>query len=236
MSISAEKQHANERNAQHSTGPRTAEGKARSSRNATRHGLFSRQLLLPGEDAAALLAMREGLLRRLNPRDELERQIVQHYIACAWKLQRLQSAEHEAYMDEIQTMKQQLSEMMPDRAAPLPDPETGLVMWRMMQGKGSALERLSRHEQRLWNTMQRCLRDLEKLQQQEIDAPAVDDSAATADAQNEPTAEQDTVNCRDEQGLYRAAWEQQRATESLAAEIESNARPSEPPPDAKSAA
>ena len=41
---------ANRRNARKSTGPRTLVGKARSSKNAVRHGLLSRDVLLPDED------------------------------------------------------------------------------------------------------------------------------------------------------------------------------------------
>ena len=41
---------ANRRNAVKSTGPRTPEGKARSSRNATRHGISLRMVLLSTED------------------------------------------------------------------------------------------------------------------------------------------------------------------------------------------
>ena len=43
----------NHSNAQHSTGPRTRDGKLRSSRNALTHGLTARTVLLPSEDPAA---------------------------------------------------------------------------------------------------------------------------------------------------------------------------------------
>ena len=43
---------ANRRNAQKSTGPRSEEGKQTSARNATKFGLFSRHVLLPGDDEA----------------------------------------------------------------------------------------------------------------------------------------------------------------------------------------
>ena len=47
---------ANAANAQHSTGPRSANGKARSSTNALRHGLTAKQVLAPGELAEDLRA------------------------------------------------------------------------------------------------------------------------------------------------------------------------------------
>jgi hypothetical protein len=40
---------ANRRNAQHSTGPTTLEGKDKSSQNAIKHGLFSNVPLIQGE-------------------------------------------------------------------------------------------------------------------------------------------------------------------------------------------
>jgi hypothetical protein len=41
---------ANRANAQKSTGPRTAEGKAASRLNALKHGLDAESLIIPGED------------------------------------------------------------------------------------------------------------------------------------------------------------------------------------------
>lgn len=58
---------ANRNNAKNSTGPRTAEGKARSSRNSTVHGLTGKCPILPGEDPADLLALAESYRADLKP-------------------------------------------------------------------------------------------------------------------------------------------------------------------------
>jgi len=53
-SISPEKLAANRANAQHSTGPKTLEGKARSAQNSRKHGFFARQPLPAGKMGDAL--------------------------------------------------------------------------------------------------------------------------------------------------------------------------------------
>ena len=58
------KAEANRKNAQRSTGPRTAGGKARVAQNAITHGLLSEKALLPDEDPQAL----EALPRPCGPR------------------------------------------------------------------------------------------------------------------------------------------------------------------------
>jgi hypothetical protein len=56
MSISAKKLAANRANAKKSTGPRTPEGKRRSSKNAVTHGMFCNDTVLPGEDASTAIS------------------------------------------------------------------------------------------------------------------------------------------------------------------------------------
>ena len=84
---------ANRRNAQQSTGPRTAEGKEKSSRNATKFGLFCRHVLLPDEDEAELEALRDGIHARLRPADALEQLYVDRIVSSSWRLQRALSGE-----------------------------------------------------------------------------------------------------------------------------------------------
>jgi len=80
---------ANRRNSLKSTGPRTPEGKAAVRLNATKHGLLSREVLLPGEDEAAFAALGEDLRAELQPAGELEGLLVERIAAAQWRLRRL---------------------------------------------------------------------------------------------------------------------------------------------------
>jgi hypothetical protein len=86
---SAKQVQANRRNAQKSTGPKTKEGKDIASLNATKHGLPSQEVLLPGEDEAALKELGERLRTELQPAGELESLLVDRIIASYWRLRRL---------------------------------------------------------------------------------------------------------------------------------------------------
>jgi hypothetical protein len=79
---------ANLANAQQSTGPRTEAGKAASSRNALKHGLTAKTVLLPGEDEAAYLKMCEGMFATFAPVATPEKELVQLLCDTQWRLQR----------------------------------------------------------------------------------------------------------------------------------------------------
>ena len=86
---SEKKAEANRQNALKSTGPRTPEGKAAVSRNALKHGLLSKEILLPGEDEQALTELGERLRDELQPFGELENLLVDQIISAYWRLRRL---------------------------------------------------------------------------------------------------------------------------------------------------
>jgi hypothetical protein len=95
--ISEAKLTANRANAEKSTGPRSEEGKARSSRNAFKHGLYSKQLVLPGEDAAALDGLKADLRAEHQPVNETEEILVNELAEQYWRIQRFRRLEATAW-------------------------------------------------------------------------------------------------------------------------------------------
>jgi hypothetical protein len=98
--ISARKAAANRANAQRSTGPRTAAGKARSSLNALRHGILARaafNLKIEGpqrrKEFEALVA---GLAQEFQPQTMAEHLMVQQLAGCWWRLAKVWRHEQEA--------------------------------------------------------------------------------------------------------------------------------------------
>lgn len=88
---------ANRRNAQKSTGPRTAQGRAVSRMNALRHGILSRQVLVQGltlrENSKELTALHRRFWEDLQPVGPLEEMLVDQIVTAHWRLRRALTAE-----------------------------------------------------------------------------------------------------------------------------------------------
>ena len=80
---------ANRANSQHSTGPRSDEGKAKSSLNAIQTGLTGRTILLPTDDADAYQQHVNRIFEDLSPVTDKERVIVQTVADTDWRLLRI---------------------------------------------------------------------------------------------------------------------------------------------------
>ena len=84
----------NRANAQHSTGPRTAEGKVASSQNAFKHGLsIQRHAVLRDEDPALYAQLLAELRDIYEPRSRREDLAVEDIAQCRWALARFDEAE-----------------------------------------------------------------------------------------------------------------------------------------------
>ena len=94
MSCSPARLEANRRNALRSSGPKTAEGKANSRRNALKHGLAGEGIALPNEDAAEVERRFASFEAELDPRGDFARVLVQRAALLSVRMERC--VRHEA--------------------------------------------------------------------------------------------------------------------------------------------
>jgi hypothetical protein len=91
---------ANQANSQKSTGPTSQKGKARSSRNSFKHGLYSKELVLPNEDPAELDQLRASLRTEHQPINTTEDMLVNDLAENFWRLRRMREFETRAMLPE----------------------------------------------------------------------------------------------------------------------------------------
>jgi len=87
--ISEARMRANRENAQHSTGPRTEDGKAKSSMNAVKTGLTGRSVLLPTDDALIYQHHLDRNFAEFAPGTDKEKALVQTIADAEWRLLRI---------------------------------------------------------------------------------------------------------------------------------------------------
>jgi hypothetical protein len=93
MPISERKLAANRANARRSTGPRTAAGKRKVSRNAVVHGLTARSALIHGDDEEEFERLARRTFDELQPDGVVQEQLVAEIVNHTWKLRRVPRAE-----------------------------------------------------------------------------------------------------------------------------------------------
>jgi hypothetical protein len=178
---------ANRQNAQRSTGPRTANGKARVAFNALKHGLTGKQVVLPNESSADFDTFREGLFNALAPHDELEGILAEKIVIDAWRLRRVPLLESALYRRGLQELIEdeeqevQYGHAHADALAKLTESRSKLSaeMTVVFQNYPGTFTNLSRHEAALSRSFLRNLHELQRLQAvrrgERVEAPAVVD-------------------------------------------------------------
>lgn len=89
MAISLAKLEANRRNATKSTGPRTGGGKTIVAKNALKHGLLAKQVILPDENKGDFEALRSGVFEQYAPVQAVETMLVNRLAYLLWRLLRV---------------------------------------------------------------------------------------------------------------------------------------------------
>jgi hypothetical protein len=121
-STSESRLNANRQNAQHSTGPKTEEGKLVSSKNAVKTALTGRTVLLPTDDANRYQAHVKAFFDEIAPEGQRETLLTQSLADIAWRLERITNYEMaiyavdrvfyaETYKDEPEPIRAQLVEL-----------------------------------------------------------------------------------------------------------------------------
>ena len=108
MVISEQQQAANRRNAQHSTGPATSEGKAAIRFNALKYGLRTRSTIINGENAAAYSQLWDELEADWQPQNRTERCLLETMVTSQWLLARAAENERRIY-DRVAFGEKQLA-------------------------------------------------------------------------------------------------------------------------------
>jgi hypothetical protein len=192
---------ANQANAQHSTGPVTLEGKSRVAKNAIRHGLTSKHLVIREDEREEFAVFQQSLLDELAPQGAVETITFHELLHAAWNLQRFRRIEAELSASGPE-------DFMSDENAP-------------------AADRLARYQARAQRAYYRALQELRVLQTNRAlrtvkledpvdpEVPAITDiNELTKQTQSEVTAEgiKHAINLLDlEAGLLKREAYQKRA-------------------------
>ncbi len=150
----------NRENAQHSTGPRTVEGKRRSSQNALQHGLTATSAVLPTEDPATYQHHCLTFHNEYQPATPTETHLVQELADTSWRLNRIPLLEAQLLSPapSPEPPAPQFSAPSPEPPAPqfsAPSPEPPVPL---------PLSRLGLHGARLSRQFQNTLLQLRDLQ------------------------------------------------------------------------
>jgi hypothetical protein len=136
-------------NGARSHGPITAEGKLRSSGHNLKHGLLAKIILLKAENLDVVANLFAAFERDLQPRNEVERALVENLAISRWRMLRLWAIERANLQKEI------------DKLDPLEagdDPATcAALAFRALGDESRILDLLNRYEARFERQFNRAL-------------------------------------------------------------------------------
>ena len=159
---------ANRENAKKSTGPRTPEGKARSSKNALKHGLLARDAVMADEDPAEYDRQLQILEENLFPKNAIEFELVLQIADARWRLRRITRIEAGLTTYQYHGTDRATRERYPDTIVPGRNGENQLL-GKSMQDHTQALHNLARYRTMTSRDITRALRMIRQLRKDEFE-------------------------------------------------------------------
>src|SRR5579862_9226508 len=147
-------------NGAQSKGPITPEGKIRSSQNSLRHGLCSKEVVLPHEDRSQFEALRDSYMDRFQPADQPEADLVETLASARWRLNRVPGIENKIFEEEMGRH----GKVAHKEFCELDEPEMLAWTFDHMANHSKSLQLLIRYEGNLNRTYERALKQLQTLQ------------------------------------------------------------------------
>ena len=148
----------NRSNAKNSNGPKTAEGKSKSSMNALRHGLTSQVVVMPTEDLIAYLDHSDAFHAEYSPVGPTETHLTQTLADCAWRLNRARALENNLLTIGLQRREDRQNENNYHEI------NTALATAEGIEARTRQLAMLSLHDSRLTRQFDKTLTLLKSLQ------------------------------------------------------------------------
>lgn len=183
--VSERKLSANRANAKHSTGPRSREGKARSSHNALRHGILAKAAFNARIDGpsrrAEFDALVAGLAQEYQPQTMTEQMTVQQLAGCYWRLAKVWRFEQAAAwrmwiapgmpMDEFKEFDNMDLSAVAMRQELIADSHEFMIKARLEEPtipNGASARTIVRYQSSINTMITRCLSLLERRRKQRM--------------------------------------------------------------------
>jgi hypothetical protein len=180
---------ANQQNAQQSTGPRTAAGKAKASRNALKHGLRAQATVLPDEKPDDFEFLVSELEDQFQPQTVVEWNLLRQLADAEWRMRRVPSLEAALFAAKIHETARDYDnfpEQLPEDAAEADRVIIGAAT-ESDASNGDTFSKLSRYEARLSHRYFKALDHLRQIQDRRAQAPAEAESPRADDRSRNPS-------------------------------------------------
>jgi hypothetical protein len=146
---------ANRANAKKCTGPKTREGKFKSSLNALKHGTYSHNFILKTEDAGTFENFSKSFIDEFQPETPSELELLKQLISVAWRRNRI--------AELMQLRINKAIDTVIANSEPTPAAEITLQAFDNLENEKPSFARQQAHELRLVNLFQRTLARLQSI-------------------------------------------------------------------------